>query len=136
MYVNFPSDVTRTNSTVMLAANESLYYTLKDSPTYSLVDMKGNIKTVTPAFALENLQGFEGYVFIPFNQFVSKTGTELTGAMLNTMKFEVRISQYRDNRNDINKEYIYDSIGCYADINAYINLVKSNDDPVRPETGD
>lgn len=136
MYVNFPSDVTRTNSTVMIAANESLYYTLKDSPVYSIADMKGNVKTVTPEFALENLQGFEGYIFVPFDQFESKTGAKLTGAILNAMKFELRISQYRDNRSDINKEYIYDSIGCYSDINAYTELVKNNDDPVRPENGD
>lgn len=136
MYVNFPEDVTRTNSTVMISVNESLYYSVVDNPKYTLIDMSGKKKEVNPAFALGDLAGFEGYVFIPFDQFVSKTGVALDGNLLNGMRFDIKISQYRDNRTDINKEYIYDSIGFYADMEDYITLVKSTDDPERPNTGD
>lgn len=141
-YVEFPETMIDTQTRIMLYCNDVYAYSVKEYPTYTLVDLEGNKTTHTPDMPLQGLAGFKGYVFIPYSEILTKTGAAINPANLNQMYFELRIGQSRSAAGDVyggtveSKFVYFDSIGLYNTIDGYLDMLKVNPDIVKPEKND
>lgn len=128
MYVKMPSDAKKTVMMFRIINQgwsrwaETPYNNMQN---VTLIDTAGNKTTADWSEPFINMQGFEGYVFIPFSSLTRGTGVDVAteldtapGAL--NLGWNIEIWLYgRDNPADKNIEYCFDNIGFYSNVDSY-----------------
>ena len=124
MYVKFPTDVMLTNLTIRIINDGwSQWFESPVNFTVNLVGQDGVNQEITQEYPFENMQGFEGYVFIPYTSLTNGSHSSNDPRdLLASTGWNIEISYYKWDSTDINKEYCFDQIGYYSDIDSYIAL--------------
>ena len=125
-YVRFPESAAHTDLMIRLAKNDgSKSYTIKNNVTLTLVDKDG-VKTVkTQSLPYENLQGYEGFVFIPYTELQSDTQSVNAAELDEWTNWAIEIAYSKTDDKDIGLDYNFYSIGFYTDMDAYVQLMNS-----------
>ena len=121
-YVRFPEGVTATNLTIRLIKNDwSAWYEVGTGITVTLVDKNGVKTEKGQTLPFENLQGYEGYVFIPYEAlYAGSSPTVDTAALNDWTDWSIEIGYYKRNADEIGPDYIFYSFGFYTDVDAYV----------------
>ena len=124
MYVKFPTDVNATNLTIRLINDAwSQWFQSPVNFAVTLVGKGADRQEITQQLPFGNMQGFEGYVFIPYTSLTDGAHSSNDPRdLLASTGWNIEISYYKWDAADINKEYFFDQIGYYSDIDSYIAL--------------
>ena len=126
MYVRMPGGISETQVTVMLYLNDSLFYPNNTGPVYYVPkNSDGSVVRVSSRQTLYDKVGFEGWVFIPYSSLTAHNGGKINvDDLQNRSSFQIRISHYRLNEDELYKDFIFDEVGFYSDQPMYIDAVK------------
>lgn len=126
MYVRMPGGISETQVTVMLYLNDSLFYPNNTGPVYYVPkNSDGSVVRVSSRQTLYDKVGFEGWVFIPYSSLTAHNGGKINvDDLQNRSSFQIRISHYRLNEDELYKDFIFDEVGFYSDQQMYIDAVK------------
>ncbi len=127
MYVRMPGGISETQVTVMLYLDDSKFYPNNTGPVYYIPkNSDGSVVRVSSRQTLYDKVGFEGWVFIPYSSLTAHDGGKIdVNALQNRSNFQIRISHYRLNEDELNKDFIFDEIGFYSDELMYIDAVRN-----------
>lgn len=125
MYVRMPGGISETQVTVMLYLNDSEFYPNNTGPVYYVPkNSDGSVVRVSSRQTLYDKVAFEGWVFIPYSSLTAHDGGKINvSALQERSSFQIRISHYRLNEDELNKDFIFDEIGFYSDRQMYIEAV-------------
>lgn len=124
VYIKFPTTPVATNLTIRLIREDwSNWFEIGVNTTLTTVSVMGDKKSVGQYLPFENMQGFEGFVFIPYEALYAGNPGQVDFDMLNSWEeWSVEIGYYMHNEADVNVDYLFDNIGFYSDIDEYIAL--------------
>lgn len=124
MYVKFPSDVKLTNNVIRIINDGwSQWYQAESNVEATLVDKDGKVSKVTWSLPFENMQGYEGYVFIPYTSFPNGAhDSNDPRDLLMYYGWNIEIYYNKWDATDVKKEHYFDQMGFYSDIESYIAL--------------
>ena len=124
VYIKFPTTPVATNLTIRLIREDwSNWFEIGVNTTLTTVSVMGDKKSVGQYLPFENMQGFEGFVFIPYEALYAGNPGQVDFDMLNSWEeWSVEVGYYMHNEADVNVDYLFDNIGFYSDIDEYIAL--------------
>lgn len=124
MYVKIPESGSKTNFTVRLIKSDWSrdWYSIGLDKTYTFVTLtdngyKKNVKT--QRLPLEDMQGFEGFMFIPYEALTDGSAMADKSKLAKT-GWTLEISLYYTAEDCAYRDYYFDELGFYDDIDAYV----------------
>lgn len=124
MYLKLPKGGSNTNFTVRLIKHDWSpdWYSIGINKTFTFVEIAGYSYTKTEKtqkLPLENMQGFEGYVFIPYET-LTDGSAPVDKSRLTKTGWTVEISLFYPYEDCTGRDYYVDEIGFYDDIDGYV----------------
>lgn len=125
MYVRMPGGISESQVTVMLYLDDSKFYPNNTGPVYYIPkNSDGSVIGVSSRQTLYDKVAFEGWVFIPYSSLTAHDGGKIDPNELQSRgSFQIRISHYRMNEDELGRDFIFDEIGFYSDKLSYIETV-------------
>lgn len=130
MYVKIPINADFTNINLRLIKKDwsKDWYSIGLDHTYTFVTLtEGKItkKDITQHLPFENMQGFEGFVFIPYGTLTD--GSDLFDiSKLSATGWTIEISMYYENSEGVAEDYYFDEIGFYSNPDTYVQKCLSS----------
>lgn len=129
-YVKVPNVSVQTAIEVrLIATNNSYWFNLKEgAPIYYLQTGATQVETVNFSdsnytYPVNNKSGWDGFVFIPFDSYVTQSGDRAKFEAAPAGELRLRINLTHGNNSALtNQKFIFDEFGLYSDIEDYVAL--------------
>lgn len=124
VYIKFPTTAMATNLSIRLIKDDwSQWFEIGTSVTLTTLSVMGEKKSVSQFLPFEDMQGFEGFVFIPYEALYAGSPGQVDFDLLNSWEdWSIEIGYYKPNEADANVDYLYDNFGFYSDPEEYAAL--------------